>query len=222
MILLDIEKNKNVLLRLCETLSFIFELSSPDGAYYNLLNSKNMAETTNGRRLSDVSMACDDDPYALFVGSAENINEKILKLIRSNEAVVNDKPEAFLKLVSNITRTLGGVGSHYVESYIVALNQSWNSIPYTVQTHYFYSAFLENDKIDSFGDGLPYFVNFLKNCLSNRSNQKMVLEGMSLINEIFETQCLGDGDYNSTIRNNDIVTQLSNVLVGFLLGKLAY
>ena len=220
MILLDIEKNKNVLLRLCETLSFIFELSSPDGAYYNLLNSKNMAETTNGRRLSDVSMACDDDPYALFVGSAENINEKILKLIRSNEAVVNDKPEAFLKLVSNITRTLGGVGSHYVESYIVALNQSWNSIPYTVQTHYFYSAFLENDKIDSFGDGLPYFVNFLKNCLSNRSNQKMVLEGMSLINEIFETQCLGDGDYNSTIRNNDIVTQLSYLLVGFLLGKL--
>lgn len=183
-----IEKNKSVLCKLIECLSLIFGSCTSDGIYYGLLDSKTMAETTSGRRYSDVSMQCEDDPYFFLSDNSTTICETISKFLANSETVVYERPNLIVSFLANLTKSLRGLESKYVEVYIVSLNESWNNTIGNTDAFSFYSALLENESIENFGDGLKYLFMYLQQCLNNDTNHKLVIQGLNLMTTFFEKQ----------------------------------
>lgn len=219
-ILLDqllIEKNKDVVVKLAETLSFIFGSSGPEGTYYSLLSYKNMAETTFGRRYSDVSMQTDDDPYTCLVAKSSKICEILSVFIDELHSISIDRIDFLLKLLSNLTTALDGLQDKYVELYIIKLNQIWNSSMKAIETSIFYSALLAHNSIQSFGDGLSYLIDYLAFCMSNGTNHRLLVEALRLINDIFKF-------YLSRDEPNEIITSkfaeaFTNTLIEKIVNK---
>lgn len=210
-----VEKNSNVVMKLIETLSLIFEFSIHDGVYYNLLNYKNMAEATDSRQNSDISMQFDDDPYSyLLENSFEICNSILVFYEKFSTDSVNNKDGLILKMISNLTNSLNGLDSRFIETFIITLNRLGNGIVSNPETFTFYSSFLYHGSIEDFGNGLEYLINYLKKCLSNDSNHKSVLEGLTLIDYIFENKFNDSNDIN-----DKIATQFSNIFTDLLVAR---
>lgn len=204
------EKNKSVLITLMESLAYIFESASSDGVYYGLLSSKAMAETTSGRRQSDVSMQTDDDPYTILMSQSKQICDTIVEFIEKSQNVVIERVDLMLKLLANLANALGGFEPKYIQSYVVSLNKVWNSPVGTPEAFAFFSALLENDSLENFGNGLPYLIGYLKFCLSNDTNHRLVIDALTLVNEIFDKYMSGESTKVEVIEDlvNSFTTEL--------------
>ncbi|KAG0680981.1 hypothetical protein C6P42_004499 [Pichia californica] len=206
------ENNKDVIVKLVESLTFIFEYSSHDGIYYNLLSSKAMAETTAGRRYSDVSMQTDDDPYIILIGQNHQICDCMLKFIGKFHSLASEKIGLLLKLLAKVINCLNGLESNYLQSYIFSLNEYWKGQLTTPDAFIFFQSLLNHESIESFGDGFPYLIEYLTYCLSSDSNHRLITDGLNLLDEIFAKQ-LGTA-------NDEIVSQFSNTFVQLLCDKI--
>ncbi|GAV28421.1 hypothetical protein PMKS-001892 [Pichia membranifaciens] len=208
------EKIKNVLTALVETLAYIFESSSSEGVYYSLLSSRAMAETTTGRRFSDVSMQTDDDPYTVLLGQSKQICDCIAEFIEKSQTVAIERIDLTLKLLAKLTNALGGLDSKYIQLYIVSLNKVWTSLVGTPEAFSFFSALLKFDSLESFGNGLLCLIEYLRFCLSNDTNHRLVIDGLNLVNEIFDKHLSED------FSRQGIMMQLVNSFTDQLLEKI--
>jgi hypothetical protein len=208
-----IEKNENVIVKIIETLSLIFESSKNDGPYYSLLNSKNMAETTSGRRYSDVSMQMNEDPYSEISSQSDIICNIISQFIDESEDIIDSKAQLILRLIANLADALCGLQPKYVESYVIALNKSGKSILANTDTFTFYSSLLENNTTESFGEGLEYLFTYLQHCLTDNINHRLVLEGLSLLNKVYSKKFVN-------ISTNKIFAKFSNIFIDLLIQRV--
>lgn len=209
------ETNKVVLTALVETLAYIFESSSSEGVYYSLLSSKTMAETTTGRRFSDVSMQTDEDPYTVLLGQSNQVCDCVAEFTEKNQTVAIERMDLTLKLLAKLTIALGGLDPKYIQLYVVSLNKVWTSLVGTPEAFCFFSALLKYDSLESFGNGLPCLIEYLKFCLSNDTNHRLVIDGLNLVNEIF------DKHLSECPSRQEIMAQLVNSFTGQLLEKIS-
>lgn len=207
-----LEKNKDVLIRLIETLTFIFESSAQDGIYYNLLSYKLMAETTSGRRYSDVSMQMDDDPHSILVNQDSKICDSMLAFVKIFHFIANEKVNLLLKLFSKFIDALNCVDITFIQSSINLLNQLWKTQLFIPDSYLLYNSALSAESIENFDKSSDYLIDYLKYCLSNDSNHRLITNGLKLINKIFN-----DGN---TISNNEIISKLINSFVDLLCNKI--
>lgn len=205
------EKNKFVKIMLLETLSLVFANSSQDGIYYNLLNSKSMAETTTGRRNSDVSMQSDDDPYSILINNNAKLCQFIYQFVENNgDTIGNENVNVVIKLLTNLTNALEVLNTNYTEKFVVKINQLWKSTLKESGVTTFYLTLLKYESIDSLGNGFQYIVEYIESCLSNDLNNKSITDGLSLINLIYK---------NNLKLNNPSINQLSERFTDVLIEK---
>lgn len=206
-----VEKNKDVLIKLVESLTFIFESCSSDGVYYSLLSSKAMAETTSGRRYSDVSMQTDDDPYAILVGQHEQICNCLGEFIGAFHSILGEKVGLLLKLLAKLTTALCGLEPKYSQMYIIYLSKLWKGQLFIPETYLFFSSIISNDSIESLGDGFPYFVEYLKYCLTNDTNYRLLTDSLNLMNRVFAS---------NISESSSFALLLGNTFIGILTEKI--
>lgn len=208
--LLLVEKHTVVLSKLVEVISFVFELSSETGAFYNIVRSKELVSASHKRRNSDLSFYTEEDPYAYLSCNSANISETIIQFIQTSNSFVNERPALILSLISNWVSTVSSLDG-YVEKFVVVVNEAWKTQLVSTDMFTFYSGLIKNNSLVELGSGLQYLVSYLHKCLCDHSNHRLVNESLTLLTEIYE---------NEQVQSNAILSQLAESFAPLLIKRV--
>lgn len=212
---LKIEKNKDVIVKLINSLTLIFQYCEHEGPYYSLLTSKSIIDTTNGRRNSDISMQVDDDPIYILEECNLNICDSLLKFIDRNQEFLKEKVNLILKLIADLAIALNGLNEKYSNLFIVTLNDNWNTLIKNNETFNFYEALLTYCDLEELDDkGLNYLLSYITMCLSNEISNKFLMDALELLYLIF----------NKNICDNKssevVIIKMTDSVLDLLVGKI--
>ncbi|ODV84843.1 hypothetical protein CANARDRAFT_200322 [[Candida] arabinofermentans NRRL YB-2248] len=202
------DENLHVITTLLKLFANLFKSSSKNGSYYNL---KFYQSLSSNRRSSNASMLIEeDDPFSFLLANGESICTHFEALLVSKNAK-NFELNLLYDFVMELSTCLEGLEASKLNKIVLKLTELKENKHVNMELIRFYSRILHDNPLQSFGTALDRVIGDIAYGFTNSSNHDLVLESLTLLNEILSVYIVRDnaGDLQFDLHDS-LVEKASN------------